>query len=1453
MPGVMYSCFQMSFVQNYLAHKFAASLSEDLHTEVSVGGVDINILFDVILEDVKINDLHHKPIIDAGFMIVDINEIYLSEQGLSIDNIVLENAKIRLVRYKNEKDFNFKFIADYFSSNDTTTTKGQAWKIRIGSLTLINNTFLYQDENKSPLKNGIDYDNLSISSLNANFNNLYLCGDTVTMSIRNLSVNDRSGFILKELSADALLCSSGIDLENLKIITPKSNLALNLKFKYNEYNDFNDFINKVQMDALIKPSKLCINDLAFFAPDLFGMNDVVGISGEIKGKVSNIKAKRFQFIFGKGTYFNGDVNISGLPDINSSYMHFNISKFNTTQTDIASFNLPSSSGMKHLELPAEMVRLGNIGFKGAFTGFYNDFVAYGDFYSQQGSVSTDITLRKNKSSGQIEYDGNVNANNLNLGKILDIQDELGYVTLNTNIQGSGLDAETAEIKLNGTIGAIDIRNYHYTNIIIEGDLARKKFNGYMKVNDDNVKLDFTGMVDYSGALPVFNVDSKIDNLKLSKLHFLELSGDSLSSLSTELKLEFEGNNIDNIQGTIKAENTLYTYKGEKYALDDFYFVNTSDNAGNKTLKVKSDYFDADFAGNFMFKNLYKSSLKFMKEYLPSYSSWIKENVDSIPEQNFVYFIKMKNSLPVCKLLIPELYISPNTIIKGTYNTAQSLLDLNLTSAICRYNNYNIKDFFVSGKTKDSKIIINIGCQKIGLSDSVGLDNVTLKSVMENDSIRYNLTWDNNSDEIKNSADIKGSFIFAERPKMELKFIESEIVVNDTAWTMNSSNNIVINNNKVTVQDLVFSTKFQKLKIDGSVSEDPSEILHLNFENFNVSELDLLLNAKGIDIDGSLNGFVDVSNIFKAPNVISNITINNFYVNKDKLGKIELVTNWNNNDKAVLVNADVIYEGTVGSNNPISISGAFYPEREKDNFDVDISLTNFKLRLLERYLKGFCSSFKGYASGNLKLKGATNSPELSGGIFLMMKGMKIDYLNEVYSFADSVKITKNSFSFDHLVLSDAFNDTAICDGKIFHKNFNHFYLDIAIKPNKLQCLNTDASMNNLFYGKAWATGLINITGDVNNINMDIKARTEKGTHFYIPITSDEEISENDYIRFVHKKIFTDEVKKDNIDISGITLNFDLDVTPDADLQIIFDSKIGDIIKAKGNGSMRMEITTLGDFNMYGDYIIEEGDYLFTLQNVINKKFIIQKGSSLKWNGSPYDGTADITAIYPVKTFLKDLLGQGDNFSIDSSEVNNRIPVNCMLGMTDKIFNPTITFDIELPNSSDNVKTFVKRKTSTEQEMNRQVFSLLILNKFTNSDPNISSYVNEGLSTTSTELLSNQLSNWLSQISDKFDIGINYRPGTEITSEQVEVALSTQLLNDKLTIDGNVVSGGNQKSSNIVGDVNVEYKLTDRIRLKGFNKSNTVDLLNTGAAYTQGVGIFYRREFDSLYEFFLKKIK
>jgi hypothetical protein len=328
-----------------------------------------------------------------------------------------------------------------------------------------------------------------------------------------------------------------------------------------------------------------------------------------------------------------------------------------------------------------------------------------------------------------------------------------------------------------------------------------------------------------------------------------------------------------------------------------------------------------------------------------------------------------------------------------------------------------------------------------------------------------------------------------------------------------------------------------------------------------------------------------------------------------------------------------------------------------------------------------------------------------------------------------------------------------------------------------------------------------------------------------------------------------------------MNFELEVKPEAEININLETpQTSGEIRAYGEGNIQLGINKEGEFKMYGGYTINDGQYFFTIQNIISKKFNIQNGGSIVWSGDPYNAIVKMKAIYNLRASLYPvLLGTADNVS------KKKVPVQNIISIEGNLTNPNIDFDIDLPTTEQEVKDrfFSVLDRNDKEQMLQQSFSLLVMNSFISQNRNVySSSVGSGVGNSSSEVISNQISNWLSQISKDFDIGINYRPGDQLSSQELQLALSTQLFNDRVTVDGNFGMGGNLKTddnsssaiakntNNFVGDINIEVKITEdgRFRMKVFNRSNTNEFMNMVSPYTQGIGVFYRREFDNIKELF-----
>jgi hypothetical protein len=573
--------------------------------------------------------------------------------------------------------------------------------------------------------------------------------------------------------------------------------------------------------------------------------------------------------------------------------------------------------------------------------------------------------------------------------------------------------------------------------------------------------------------------------------------------------------------------------------------------------------------------------------------------------------------------------------------------------------------------------------------------------------------------------------------------------------------------------------------------------------------------------------------------------------------------WDKDKEGILLNGNFHKdEGKDGSPaiSNILIEGAYYPSREENSLDMDVILQAIHLKSFEKYIKEYCSVLSGQIlpGSKIHIGGTPKKPELTGKLVVQVKKVHVNYLNTDYNFDGElqVKVEPNSFGIENakIVLSDRRRDDvrnyAIVTGKIYHDNFKDFQIDFDIDAQKFMVLNTTEAHNKLYYGKAYVTGFVNFFGYTDNITIDATVKTEKGTQFNIPLSGPSEVSEeNSFITFVKRDSANVAIAKDyKVNLKGMQLNFNLELTPDAEVQLIFDEKVGDVISGRGNGNIKMNINTLGDFNMYGDYNIVSGNYLFTLQNVINKKFDIESGGHIKWTGSPYDADINLTAIYS-----RPRAALSPFFPSDSTGAyKKRYQVDCKLMMTGKLLTPEIAFDIDLPTVDENTKTTVKSYMNTDAEMNRQIFALLIMNSFVTPPQLYSQGANEYASAgsvTSMELLTNQLNNWIAQMNTDIDMYVNYRPSNEVNSEELELALSKKVLNDRVTINSDITitdKNQTQKASNIVGEMDVEYKLTDdgKVRVKAFNKSNDNTFVTEEAPYTQGVGIFYREEFNSI---------
>lgn len=1439
--------------QRYLAQKVSEEVTAALHIPFSVQKIKFGYALGIQLEEVVALDHQQDTLLSAHQITVRLSELNMKKGVMRLNDVALDKVTFKMLKHAGDETYNLSYLIRSFSDT-TSTSSGNPMEIQIGSVSITDARFVMENRSKPRASEGMDFNYLNMSRINAVMSEFVVRNDSIMAHVKYLSAKEKSGLEVNRLSGAMVINSFGWTAELLEIQTPYSDISLDFHFDYDGYDALSDFIENVKINAYCNDAVLNVSDLAYFAPSLKGMDYQMGIQGVFQGKVSDLYGQNLQLKLGAKSFYKGFVHLKNLPDIKSLQAEAIIDAFHIDSADIHKITLP---GDKKLQLPKALKKMAFADVIGSFEGSMKKFNANAVVYSNLGTVSTDFSLRDSVDMPLL-YDGKLFADSLNIGALLDMEDDFGSLDLETEIHGNGMDFKTLSADISSVINNLEYHGNVFDSIMVNGILHGEQFGGNINITDELINFDFAGLADLNPDNSSFNFTANLKDVYLAKLKLIEVD-DPETRISSTIVADFKGLDVDSIAGSLIVSDLEYGQDNFLYHLDSLEIVSTSDS--NRIISFRSDFLDGDVSGDFLMNKLGKSFKALLHGYMPA----LFPSCDTLQRyQQFTYDLTLKDTEGLSYIFMPSLRVSEATKIFGAYNSQHNDLQVNIVSDSISLNDIHFNEIEMKTGRMDSGMEVDLNIKDIILSGAnteegvqLGFEQVNLNSVIDNDSVSYSINWDDLDSADRNIAEILGGMKFFNLQHFTNKIVYSQIRINDSLWTVNPLNYLEIDTSSIAISQLGLAHKNQRILLDGVVADDPEKEFRVSLEDFNISDFDMILNASGMDVDGIVNGDLVFSNLSNTPRFTGEIDIAKLFFNEEKLGDMSLLSEWNQQQKSFDIHSHLVYTGRSGSREMLNLEGAYWPEAvtQNDSVYLESRIKNLSIKTLEPFFADFLSEMSGWASGKLVLAGSFDQPELSGEVSLVRGGIRVGFLNTKYYLADDIVLRPDAIAFDSIYLYDTLGNAAILNGEVQHKHFKDFNLDIHIHPQKFAGLYTDRSHNELFYGTAFASGQVDITGPVSDIKMRVVARPEKNTNIVIPISTEESVKENDFITFISAK---DEKEKSvtftqMMNTSGFNMDFQLEINPNAQANIILPFQMGNI-KGAGLGNMRMEMNSVGDFSMYGDYNIEEGIFVLKLQNILRNTFEIQRGASISWSGDPYDADVNVTAVYKARPKLNLPAAA----SIDPEMSSERVDVNCVIHLKNKLFNPTIDFGIELPNADNTVKEVVYSSidTTNSAEMNKQMLSLLVLNSFSVSGMENSLSTEIGSQTF--EVLSNQISSWLSNISKDVDIGINYRPGDSYTSEELEVALSTQLFDDRVSIDGNFGMSGMQQeeqtnTNTIVGDVNVEVKITQdgRFRVRAFNRTNNTDLLSVDSPYTQGVGVFYRKEFDTLYELFKKK--
>jgi hypothetical protein len=1500
-------------VQTYLTRTLADNLSEQTGARIEIGGVDIDFFSKLVLEDVYIGDLQSDTLLLTQRLVLDIAHFDWNNKAVDLKNATLEGATINLIRRQDTDQFNFQFLVDALSSPDTTAAdplklslsgvsfsnvkvllaheaktedirilipSGSIgmevfepankriiasairfdglgvhyfrkewslpiqkidpddlppvqilppdWEIAAQQIHLSNTTFTHVNEGRPTRKNAIDFNRLGIDSIEIDITGFQARGDSILGTIDHLSLVERTGFRIQRLSTQAMISTDLITCDSLEIVTDNSHITHSYSMSFRSLRDFNRFDKRVRMDAKLDQAKVSFIDLAYFIPNLDPNPMIAKLDGRFRGRVNNLKG-RDVFVSLKGTNsFKGDINISGLPNIRESFIDMEADRLRTTASEMIGL-FPTLKGNQ------ELLRLGNMQFTGTFIGFFKDFVTNGHLQTDMGTITTDINLKLAGKQGTF-FSGKLKSRRFELGKMLGQDPTVGALAADMNIFGSGRKLDDIDAKLQASIESLSFKGYTYKDLVVDGQLDQRLFSGLLVVKDENLGLDFEGTVDLNQERPDLNFTANIRDANLGKLNFFT----NEYIVNTKVVLDLEGKTIDDVTGTMDIFGSSIQFGDKTYAVDSLRLESKQN--GKRLLSIESPVVNGHMEGVFHLGSLGGEFRKYVDAYLPFLELQQKEG---LRDQNFDFELGINDPQDLIEFLIPELSHFDRSVISGNYDSKTNDLQLSVSTPNIVHNKRGYEDLKVEARSTKAGLAVSTFLERIVISDSLQIDKPKLFATIRGDSIFMQLQA--GADSARNLIDLK-TLLLSRKGLLKFQVLPSDIVLNGQRWDVTTGNEIIIKGRNVSTNNFRIGSQNQSL----TITSDSANTLNGTIQNIRIDDLSQLLNPSKHPIGGSLSGEIKVADPLGEPELTAVVSVAQLTMDQDLLGDLRLRATTDRAKRLIGIQSFI-----TNKSQRLTFTGNYHLDRPDSALAFSINLAGLQIKNFERFVSDIFSDTKGLASGYLKLRGSLEKPYLLGG--LQIKGLKtrVNYLNVPYQIDKQiVEFTQDQILIKDMTISDTLGNTARATGHFYHTNFKKLGVDIAVEMDKMLLLNTTPEQNALYYGTGIGGGSIAFKGLFSQLKIDMVAKTMKGTKITVPIDDETTVDQGGFVTFIQKGPVAQTGPQKALTLKGMDINIDLEVTPEADVTMILDPEAGDMIRGAGLGNIKMTINTLGDFNMYGTFEIDRGDYLFTLYNsLINKRFQIDAGGTVSWAGDPYGAQMNMRAIYGLRASPYPLVQNADDLLEDEKNAyRRRIPVDVYLNLSGTLLASNPTFDIIMTEDEAATGSILTNKIAEvkqdENELNKQVFGLLVLNSFMS------------------EFLSAQLSSWASEFTEDLDVYVNYYSGGDLggTSQEeltrrreLQLALTKRFFNDRVSVDigGNIDLESEYRSqedqaNNIAGDFTVEYRITEdgKVRVKVFRETDYDVLIERNRTKT-GVGIFYRREFDKVKDLFKKK--
>ncbi|RYM30826.1 hypothetical protein ERX46_17240 [Brumimicrobium glaciale] len=1464
-----------SYFQTYLANHGANYLSELLDTKVSIGKVDITFLDRVYFDHFYVEDQHNDTLIYIDEFFVNFNLAGAMSLNFHIDEVGVKDARFALKTYKGEENLNLQFVLDAFSS-DTTSSESPDFNINIYEANIVNAHFTLEDENSELVPFGVDYNNLSGKHININAENILITPGSYEAQINNLALIERSGFELKKLSAKAKFNNNGLDLRETSIKTEFTDLAVDsFLLKTNNLSEFSDFVEKVQMESFFDTSYVSLRDVSYFAPQLKGMNNVVLLTGSSRKSVQDLQLEGIYIKYGKATSIKGDFSLPDFNRISKANIDQELDFLSINIDDVEQFRLPESASANYLKWPEALkalttINASNLKVKGSITDMnisldelstnIGSFAFKDDFRVLSDTNFNEITIiPKNSAKDQIQITG------VDLGKILKSDN---YGEINGHIGMSSATIKNGNFTATGLSGVLEessLFGYAYDYIILDrvsykinnqGAISQNEFKGNLYVRDDNFDMTFKG---YASLGNILNIKAEIA-LECAHLDQLNPALADRGELNTTIHLDLVGRNFDDFKGNLVIDS-IYYQEGENSFHTTNFLGFMERNKTKDSISIKSQIVDANLNGVIDYSNVAQNISYQLAQIIPAINP--NSDMDVNDElTHFEYDIKFKEINDLLSVFVPSLQIADQARIDGYYNGKKNNLGLNINADYVSYDSIRINNISALQEVSNRELLALIDVSTVTIRDSLAFKNIHFTGLAANGTIDSQLLFE---DPTSSRSNVEWFTELRDDGSFDIKILPSYLNLNEHQWNLRKTAEINYSDSCFNILGLKLEHEDQYISANGQLSNSTFDRLYLDVMDLNLDELGNILGP-----DVKLSGIANIAGYITTP--ITNLQffgeaiIEELFINKTEVGNVSFGADYQSEKARIKMFGDIFYR----NEQTFAFDGNYLLEEDEDLGRLDFNL-NFKstdISVVNEFLDpDVVSDLQGKLEGKLRLTGTFAEPEVKGKIGFREGMVNIALLGSDMFFSGEIESEKDGFYINQMPVKDVEGNTGFITGTLFHNNFSDFIFEIivnleehptkrmptdrsrALPVERFKVMNTRYDINSLYYGDAYVTGIANISGTTDNLSIIVNAKTRKGTRIVLPMYGPTTIEEDGFISFKNAGELEEIEKK--VDLSGVDLQLNFDVTEDAEVKLIFDEKIGDEISARGNGNLSLSVNQFNELAMDGTFNVTSGVYNFAM-GPYKQNFNIQAGSTVQWAGDPLEALLDIDAFYKTTANLSVVMP-----NVVESQNSNNEEIYSYLTIKGDMMSPQITFDLDAPKASESGRAVIARIRSDQDELNKQFFSILISKSFMP----LQGGANGGNGGAFLDLASTQINALLNKISEGYQMNVNLESDDYSGQFSGEFGVSKGFLDDRLLISGSfgvgtqktadASSASNSSQNTLIGDVKVEYLLNEQgtFRMNVFNESNNYTVLqNEGRGqFTQGVGVSYKEEFHTLDDF------